>query len=81
MINTFEKDTKWYTIVSKKEWIRNINIEEKDQVNKLEEEYKFIKKSMESASYKSGYEILKNSEENPFKIIDILKKEKDLESP
>lgn len=61
MLNTYEEDTKWYTIVSMKEWIRNLDIEDKEQIKKLEEQYKFIKKSMESASYKAGYEILKRN--------------------
>ena len=80
MLNTYEEDTKWYTIVSMKEWIRNLDIEDKEQIKKLEEQYKFIKKSMESASYKAGYEILKKKqiEVEPYDFIEQLKKEKDI---
>lgn len=81
MLNTFSEDTKWYTIVSMKEWIKNLNLEDKEQIKKLDEQYKFIKKSMESASYKAGYEILRKKQiaENPYKLIEQLKKEKDVE--
>ena len=60
MIDKYEKDTKWYTITNKKEWIKNLKLEETEKVKQLEEQYKFIKKSVESASYKAGYEILKS---------------------
>lgn len=80
MLNTYEEDTKWYTIVRKKEWVRNLDIEDKEQIKKLEEHYKFIKKSVESASYKSGYEIIKKKQngENPYELIEQLKQEKDI---
>lgn len=79
MIHKYEEDTKWYSIVSKKEWIRNLDINDKEKEKRLDEQYKFIKKSMESASYKAGYEILKLKQikENPYEIIEQLKKEKD----
>lgn len=81
MLKTYEEDTKWYAITSKKEWIRKLKVEEKEQKEQLEEQYKFIKSSVESASYKSGYEILKSKgiEENPYEYIEQLKKEKDIE--
>lgn len=81
MLSTYQEDTKWYTITSKKEWIKGLNIEEKEQIEKLEEQYKFIKTSVESASYKAGYEILKSKkmEENPYEYIELLKKEKEPE--
>lgn len=81
MINTYEKDTKWYTIINKKEEIKRLNLEEKEQLKQLEETYKFIKTSVESASYKAGYEILKSKkiEENPYEYIELLKKEKEPE--
>lgn len=81
MIETYETDTKWYKIVNTKQWIKNLDMKDEEQIKKLEEQYKFIKTSMESASYKSGYEILKNSniEENPYDTIEKIKKEKNEE--
>ena len=81
MLNIYEEDTKWYSITSKKEWIKGLDITEKEQIEKLEEQYKFIKTSIESASYKAGYEILKSKkiEENPYEYIEVLKKEKEPE--
>lgn len=82
MLETYEEDTKWYSITSKKEWIRGLKVEEKEQEKLLEEQYKFIKSSIESASYKSGYEILKSKgiEENPYEYIEQLKREKEIET-
>lgn len=79
MLDTYEEDTKWYTITSKQEWINQLNVKDKDQEQLLEEQYKFIKKSVESASYKAGYEILKGKKiiENPYEYIELLKKEKE----
>lgn len=81
MIDKYEKDTKWYTITNKKEWIKNLKLEETEKVKQLEEQYKFIKKSVESASYKAGYEILKSKKvkENPYEYIEQLKDEKEPE--
>lgn len=81
MLKTYEEDTKWYTIISKKERIKGLKVEEQEQATQLEEQYKFIKSSMESASYKSGFEIIKSKveTENPYEYIDQLKKEKDVE--
>lgn len=79
MIDTYEEDTKWSTIKNKKEFIRNMNLEQKDEQKKFSDEYKFIKNAMESNSYKAGYEILKNKgiEENPYEYIRLMKQEKD----
>lgn len=81
MINQFEEDTKWMSIKNRKERIKNLNLGESDKEKEFQEHYKFIKKSMESASYKAGYEILKskNVEENPYEYIEKIKSEKDKE--
>lgn len=79
MIHAYEEDTKWYTITSKKEWIKGINSNNKEQMKQLEEQYKFVKTSIESASYKAGYEILKSKgiQEDPYELVKQLKKEKE----
>ncbi len=81
MISNYEKDTKWYAITNKKEWIKNLDLKETEKLKQLEEQYKFIKASVESASYKAGYEILKSKKikENPYENIELLKKEKEPE--
>ena len=56
MLLEYEEDTKWKTAIEKESIIQNINVEEQEAEEKIETEYKMIKKIMESASYKSGYE-------------------------
>ena len=79
MIDTYEEDTKWYSIITKKEYIKNMNFEEEQQRKKFDDDFKFIKNAIESNSYKAGYEILKaeNVEENPYEYIKLIKEEKD----
>ncbi len=70
MLHTFEKDTKWHSITESKERILNLDLSKEEDIKKLEDSYKFIKKSMESASYKAGYEIAKMKDaENPYEYI------------
>lgn len=77
MIDTYEEGTKWYTIVSLKEIVRQIDEDSKQ----LESIYTQIKKAIESASYKSAYEsIEKNSEENIYEILKSIKAENDFET-
>lgn len=78
MLNTFEEDTKWYSVVTKKELIRKLNLDEKEQYKKFQDEYKIIKNALESNSYKAGYEILKSrgDAEDPYEYIKLLKQEK-----
>lgn len=67
MLSTYEEDTKWYTLISNKTSIKNIDVKNKEQ---LEKSYKFIKKAMDSASYKSGYESIKDiSEISPYELL------------
>ena len=79
MIDTYEEDTKWYSIITKKEYIKNMNFEKEEQRKKFDDDFKFIKNAIESNSYKAGYEILKvkNVEENPYEYIKLIKEEKD----
>lgn len=79
MINTFERDTKWYSIIKRKENVRNIDIENSDEIKILDDNFKFIKKCIESASYKAGYEILKarSISEDPYNKIEEYKKTED----
>lgn len=81
MIDTYEEDTRWSSIVKRKSDIEKLDVSNPDEVKKLEEQYKFIKNCVESASYKAGYEILKSKGimESPYDMINFLKKEKDLE--
>lgn len=78
MIDTFEKDTKWYSIYNKKEMIDKLSVEVEEDIKKLDETYKLVKKSLESASYKAGYEIIKskNQTENPYDELVKYKNEK-----
>lgn len=72
MLNTFEEDTKWYSLVNNKNKISNMDVNDKKQ---FEEKYKSIKKAMDSASYKSGYESIKDiSEINPYELLNEVKK-------
>lgn len=77
MLDTFEEDTKWYTIVNSKEMIKQIDtINEKE---KLKNVFSMVKRVSESASYKSGYESIKKQvkEENPYELLKLAKEEKD----
>jgi CRISPR-associated protein Cst1 len=77
IINTFEEDTKWYAITNSEEKLIQLNEEEQKQ--ELEHLTKRIKDAMESASYKSGYEIIKDkTEENPYELLKQLKKSTDM---
>ncbi len=57
MLDTYEEDTKWCTIVSLKETVRQIDQDSKQ----LEGIYTQIKKAVESASYKSAYESIQKN--------------------
>ena len=68
MLNTFVEQTRWYSIVSNKNYINNIDMNTNKE--QLENQYKFVKKAIDSASYKSGYESIKNvSEVNPYELL------------
>lgn len=76
MLDTFEQDTKWYTIVNSKEIIKKIDIN--NETEKLKSYSNMIKKALESASYKSGYESIKaEAKENPYERLKALKEEID----
>lgn len=79
MLDTYEKDTKWYSIIQKKEFIKNIDVQNKVGEKQIDCNYTFIKKHMESNSYKAGYDILKKkgTTENPYNYIDLIKQTKD----
>lgn len=73
MMDTYKEDTKWYNIVNRKE--RLMQLELPKDTEELEYTLRIIKNAMESASYKSGYEILKEkSEKNPYEILQTIKK-------
>ena len=76
MLLEYEEDTKWKTAIEKESIIQNINVEEQEAEEKIETEYKMIKKIMESASYKSGYEFIKQIDNyDPYDEIEKIKKE------
>lgn len=77
MMYSFEKDTKWYSIYSREESVRKLNFENEEDIKKLDDTYKFLKKCLESASYKAGYEIVKDEKQNPYDEIAKYKVEKD----
>lgn len=79
MLDNFEKDTKWYSIVNIKEDVRKIDTSDKNQLEKLESYSKFVKKVIESASYKSGYEIVVSEKQtdNPYEYMQQYKDTKD----
>lgn len=79
MMDTFEKDTKWYRTIKYKERLIQLNLEK--QLEELKHIEKYVKDAIESASYKSGFEIIKNeSEENPYELLKKLKQEKNKEN-
>jgi len=74
MLDIFGKDTRWFSITEKKERIENLNLTDEKELKELEEFYKFLKKSLESASYKAGFEIAKSKDdENPYEYIEQIK--------
>lgn len=77
MLHIFGQDTRWYTIIDSKARIQALDIADKEDAKKLEDFYKFLKKSLESASYKAGYEIAKEKDdENPYIYIEEIKEKK-----
>lgn len=77
MLDTFGKDTRWFSITEKKEKIEKLNLTDEKEVKELEEFYKFLKKSLESASYKAGFEIAKSKDnEDPYEYIEKVKLDK-----
>jgi len=78
MLDTFEQDTKWYTIVNSKELIKKID--SNNEIEKLKNYSNMVKRALESASYKSGYESIKEeTKENPYELLKVLKEEVDKE--
>lgn len=76
MIAYYEKDTKYAALTKIKEDLRTLDENVPEQKKIIDEKYKFIKKSMESASYKAGFEIIKKeATEDPYEKIELLKKE------
>lgn len=68
MLSTFGEDTRWDKIVNHKNDITLIDINENKK--QFENIFKFVKQSVESASYRSGYESIKNiSEINPYDLL------------
>lgn len=77
MIKEYEEDTKWYSITSKKNEIECLKLDDKDELEKFLKYMKLIKSALDSASYKSGYEIIKNKdEENPYIYLENIKNTK-----
>lgn len=78
MLYTYEETTRWYSIVGQKANIEKIEVESKEGKTKLNDYYKTIKKAFDSASYKAGYEIVKqNAQENPYELLQAVSKSKD----
>ncbi len=68
MLSKFREDTRWDKIISYKSIIVNINLNENEK--QFENIFKFVKQAVESASYKSGYESIKNiSEIDPYELL------------
>ena len=71
MLDTYESETRWKRLINQKEQLRKLNIEEKQDIEKLDKLLKDIKAAIESNSYKAGYEIAisKGILENPFEYL------------
>lgn len=80
MLHEFRKDTRWYSIIQSKEKIETLDLETKEGAEVFKISFDFLKKALESASYKSGYEIvsLDSNETNPYQILEMAKKENDI---
>lgn len=82
-IDKYLKFTSWYKIVSFEDYLNNVkdinNIKEQD-INKINEQIKYVKDKLKSSSYKSGYEIIGSNElldkEKKLKKIKKTKKQK-----
>ena len=79
MLDKFGKDTRWYTITERKEKIKELDLSKKEDLQILDDYYKFAKKAIESNSYKAGYEIAKDTE-NPYEYIEKVKNHKNNET-
>lgn len=78
MLDVFGEDTKWFTITEKRKEIEGLSLEDDKDKKELNEFYKFVKKGLESNSYKAGYEIAKvKDNENPYEYIQQVKDLKD----
>lgn len=79
MMSTYEKETRWYRIVSSKWILENLAVKEEEE--KLDNCIKVIKNAIESSSYKSGYEIaVKNGiTEDPYQYLKNIQETKDKE--
>lgn len=81
MINEYEEDTRWLSIVGKKYEIQSMKLEEKEEQEKLNDFIAVLKKTLESASYKSGYEIVKSKgkTEDIYKYLGQIKSQVEME--
>lgn len=80
MLDVFGEDTRWFTITDKRDRIEDLNLEDEKEKKELDEFYKFVKKAIESNSYKAGYEIAKiKDDENPYEYIQKVKDAKDVQ--
>lgn len=81
MIRQYEEDTKWYTIKKRQSEVENYQLDNPEEQEKFDKFFSFLKTAVESASYKSGYEILKEQgiTENPYLYLEQAKKEKERE--
>lgn len=81
MLDKFGEDTRWYTITERKEKIERLDLTKKEDLQILDDYYKFAKKAIESNSYKAGYEIAKVKDtENPYEYIEKVKNDKSSET-
>ncbi len=73
-INKYEKFTSWYKIVSIEDKLINFSKDAIDEkyIEKFNKQIEYVKTRLKSASYKSGYEVIKNKE------LDLLKEEQKL---
>lgn len=82
MLYEFEKDVRWYRLIQDKEEVEQIDVNTQEGKEKLKSKWEMLKKAIESASYKSGYEIIKSEkkeESNPYAILEKAKKAEDIE--
>lgn len=80
MISEFEKDTRWYRLINIKSIIEDLNLEEKQDLERFKETFKKVKDAIESASYKAAYEIIRSekAEEDPYEYLKQIKTIKDI---
>lgn len=77
MLDLLGNDTRWFSITESIEKIEDLDISDEKNVKILDEQYKIVKKALESNSYKAGFQIAKaNDEEDPYEYLEKIKKEK-----